>query len=949
MQAIHHAFVASLVLAIIVGLSVASGGSGRAATVRLPASRDVWVSAYPGEDDASMGKARELKLKSNAEVALLDFDVAPLRGKRITATELWVHNVAESVEQEKRRLGIADRPDCLHKIGLSTVGQQWEEGAQDRAYDPDPAGHGATYNQASYQRRDWAYPGSKLWDVIMGNGHSLHCHGERQYQGDGWWRIAVEPKLVAAMVGGLSCGLLLEEESGTGGMAANNYVHSRESGAYAPYLLVTFEDATEPSPAAPGDLRVELAPGFATLSHGAAKISFAAPERALGYRVTVNGAEVPAWQIPYAAAAGMAQSFVLEDLPGGEELRVEVRAVGETGAVSSAASAVGRASSALSAPPPLPASPFMPTPGTGLTFSGPLRVWAYPEVTKVDPVTGDATFEPVRDLRTANAVWDGSRGAVRLAAARGEIAAFQLALETDAPVRDVRLDVTDFSSGTGAIPRRAVRLFRVWYVKAGAEWQQEYAIPLAGGIEIPAPDNAVPGQRVQGVYVDIAVPQGAVAGTYRGQVAIARPNRDPIPIEVELVVYPVSIPEALSFNPELNCYAPPGGMVGSEYFYAAHRLAHYHRCTINTVPYSQGGNMTPGYAPQLSGAGDQVHVSDWSEFDRFVGPLLDGSAFADNPRASVPVKTFYLPLFEHWPLSLWEYYPFHGSPRDENVMVRHIFEAPPIERAFPAPYRTGFTRVVRDVVSHAEERAWGATDFQMYLNNKYSWGGTYWTLDEPMGRDDWQAIRFWAQLFEDGTAGARRTHFRFRGDVSRPWWQYDQLDGLMDTIHYNNEIFDLSNFARVYNRRIPDPHVYGVCNDISAANHQSALWCLKAYALGLNGVLPWQSLGEAESLRKAEATALIAPGTLAGYDGPVASLRVFALRRGAQDVELLRLLAEKEGYFADQMSALIAQKVDLGSQFRQRYSDEAAGLSFGEVSAQAFAELKEGTLILLSR
>jgi hypothetical protein len=66
-------------------------------------------------------------------------------------------------------------------------------------------------------------------------------------------------------------------------------------------------------------------------------------------------------------------------------------------------------------------------------------------------------------------------------------------------------------------------------------------------------------------------------------------------------------------------------------------------------------------------------------------------------------------------------------------------------------------------------------------------------------------------------------------------------------------------------------------------------------------------------------------------------------------VELLRLLAEKEGYFADQMSALIAQKVDLGSQFRQRYSDEAAGLSFGEVSAQAFAELKEGTLILLSR
>jgi hypothetical protein len=171
----------------------------------------------------------------------------------------------------------------------------------------------------------------------------------------------------------------------------------------------------------------------------------------------------------------------------------------------------------------------------------------------------------------------------------------------------------------------------------------------------------------------------------------------------------------------------------------------------------------------------------------------------------------------------------------------------------------------------------------------------------------------------------------------------------MDTIYYNNEIFDLPNFARVYNRRIPDPHVYGTCNDVSASDHESALWCLKAYALGLNGVLPWQSLGPAESLRKPETTALIVPGSVAGYDGPVASLRVFALRRGAQDVELLRLLAEKEHYSTDQIAALIEQKVDLGSQFKQRFPEEAAGLTFGEASAKAFAELKEGVLIRLSQ
>jgi hypothetical protein len=454
---------------------------------------------------------------------------------------------------------------------------------------------------------------------------------------------------------------------------------------------------------------------------------------------------------------------------------------------------------------------------------------------------------------------------------------------------------------------------------------------------------------LQAIYTDIVVPDTAEAGSYRGRITLTGENVAPASVEVELLVYPVTIPSKLNFNPELNCYAPPGGEVGSRYFYEAHRLAHYHRCTINTVPYSQSGKMTPGYAPGLAGNGTEVHVSDWDAFDRLVGPLLDGSAFADNPRPGVPVRTFYLPLFEHWPLSLWDYYPFRGSPKDEAVMVRHMLEAPPIEEAFPASYREGFTSVTRELVAHAEKMGWTNTDFQMYLNNKYNWGGTYWTLDEPAGRDDWQAIRFWAGMFKQGTHGVSKTRFMFRGDVSRPWWQYDQLDSLMDSIYYNNEIFGLPNFARHFNRRIPDPHVYGVCNDVSAANHESALWCLEAYALGLNGLLPWQSVGEAESLRRPDGTALIVPGTLAGYDGPVASLRVLALRRGAQDVELLRLLAQRKHYSLDQMAALISQKLDLGSNFRQSLPEEAGGLSYGQVSAQAFADLKEGVLILLSR
>jgi len=94
--------------------------------VKLIATRDVWVSAHPDEVGTSMGKTPELKLKGNTEVALLDFDLSSLRGKRIVSAELWAHNVPESVAAEKARLGITNRPDCLRKIGLSTVGSKWD-------------------------------------------------------------------------------------------------------------------------------------------------------------------------------------------------------------------------------------------------------------------------------------------------------------------------------------------------------------------------------------------------------------------------------------------------------------------------------------------------------------------------------------------------------------------------------------------------------------------------------------------------------------------------------------------------------------------------------------------------------------------------------------------------------------------------------------------------------
>ena len=907
--------------------------------MRLIATRDTWLSAHFGEWDQNFGGAGTLRLKGVQEVALLDFDTTPVQGQRIVSAALWMHNVPETTEEEKQRLGLTDRPDCLREVGVSTVGSPWEATQ-------------ATYNRAA-QDRDWAFPGSKLWDVIMGNGHTRHTHGEREYQGEGWWKLDLDPAVVTALSLGLSHGLAVQSENGVMfWVAANSLVHGAEASEFAPYLEVETGPALGSVPAAPTELAVTAAPAYASLIAGAAEIAFLAPAHAFGYRVIVNGTDLPPWRVPAPVAAGARQSFVVEDLPGEAELVVEVRALDEIGRASLPVVATGSASPARELPPPLPASPFRPAPGAPVAGAA-LRVWAYPEVTKVDPLTGEAMLEPAADLRAANAAWDGARQRVRLPAARGEIAAFQLALEFDAPVEGVRVSVL-----VPTLPAEAVRLHRVWYVLAQERWQEEYAIPLAGALSLPSADNGVPGQRVQAVYVDLAVPAGAAAGDHNGTITV-QCEEETLSLGLDLVVYPVTLPDRMTFNTELNCYSSPGAELGTPYFYAVHRLAHYHRCTLNVLPYGQKGTVKPGYTPRLEGAGGDTHAADWSDFDRLVGPLLDGSAFDGNPRGRTPVRVMYLPIFEHWPLSLWDYYPFAGLPEEESEVVRHAYASQPIAQAFRPGYAEAMARAVADYVAHAEARGWTGTDFQVYLNNKPNWGGTWWTLDEPTARPDWQAIRYYAEIFARGVRGATTAHLMFRGDISRPQHQYDQLDGatgagydkpaLMDTIYYNNQIFDYPTVAtRVMNRRVPDPHVYGMLNELHLANHQTVVWCLKAAVLGLNGVLPWQSIGSEQALREPDLNGLLVPGLLAGHAGPVASLRVLAMRRGAQDVELLRLLAAREGYSLDQMAALVDQKVPLGSLHHQRFVDEAAGLQFGEVSAQAFAELRDGVLQALA-
>ena len=58
-------------------------------------------------------------------------------------------------------------------------------------------------------------------------------------------------------------------------------------------------------------------------------------------------------------------------------------------------------------------------------------------------------------------------------------------------------------------------------------------------------------------------------------------------LDVALQVWDFTLPDYLSFLPEMNCYGLP------ENERAYYRLAHRHRTVINRVPYSQRGSSQP--------------------------------------------------------------------------------------------------------------------------------------------------------------------------------------------------------------------------------------------------------------------------------------------------------------------------------------------------------------------
>jgi hypothetical protein len=875
--------------------------SGAAEPVKLRVTRDTWVSNVGSEARGNNGASPQLKLKSHQEMSLIDVDPAPLRGRVIQSATLHVHLSGN---------------ERLHRVTVGSIGADWTEG---NGTNYDPRAVGASHNFRKNPNEPWTLVGGDLCNVILGQGGSTWRMADASPpDAKNWQTIPVDPSILAARCAGLSYGLLLFDDTGsewtrqgdkfTVRLFPNRFIHSKESNAAsAPYLTVALGAEDRLPPAAPNDIR-----GDATgLPTGEALVSWVTPADqgvagTLGFMVSVDGKSTPRHLIPLAKQAGERVELHLCELglSAGAEVNVSVQAVDAAGNVGPAASAKARVSGheAKELPPAL-AEQAVPARGA-LPKLGNLEFFMIDELDKIQPVSGVMIPPQTKEYLSENHLWSAATKTIQLYAARNEFVGFQFVMRGGPGQVSLVLSLDD--------PSITYDIRRYQHIPTSKG-------PLPDPIgPITAPDDqALTNRKTSSLYVQTYVSHTTRPGDHSGTLTLTRDGRT-LKLDVKLKVWDFALPDALSFLPEMNCY----GLPENERDY--YRVAHEHRTVLNRVPYHHDGSISSGCAPKWDG-----QKLDWTEWDKRFGPYFDGSAFDDLPRRGVPIERFYLPLFENWPT------PMEGN-YNGNFWA---------DRAFPDSYRATFVAVSRQFAEHMNGKEWNDTLFQCFFNGKnnfkargWSRGTCPWLLDEPASFQDFWALRYFGLVFHEGVNQATppgRAKMVFRCDISRPEWQRDALDGVLDDNVVGAAVRKYQRL--VFDRKRANGEIvleYGGTNPIDASNVQPVGWSLDAWCMGTDGILPWQTVGTDQSWTKPDELSLFYPARDGPGSEPIPSIRLKAYRRGQQDVEYLTWLGRvtKEPRWA--IAQRVREALKLSAERQSVGGDDAGRVNYARLKPQ---------------
>ncbi len=529
--------------------------------------------------------------------------------------------------------------------------------------------------------------------------------------------------------------------------------------------------------------------------------------------------------------------------------------------------------------------PLLAACGAGEPLREAPRIWACPDALKVE--NSGRIFEDAVDpqaYRRRNAVFDAERARISLAGARGETLAFQLQIEAGAEaLREVELRIAP--AWPSAAPVAAFEVFRAHYTQVreptrspgpslGPGWYPDALVPsaLAGSrFEVEA-------RRAQGLWIDVAIARDAPSGAHAAELELRARGAPLARFALALEVFPFALPEQPSFRIQVATYeAGKGGHAlnagfGNRYDLASpdyfelerrfYRMARAHRHVLHPR----------GVALPLAREGGRLRL-DWEVFDARFGPLLSGTAFEDGR-----------------PLDYFEL----GSERNLP---------PPDEAAGPARERwlgelAEYARQFRD---HFEERGWKSTQLVAF------------PVDEPNDEPGLALAEEQARALRAAAPGLR---FRLDIDKNLSRELIRRFAPLVDVFavqaaHFRGLLPELLRWrdaqrprAQLWFYQATAPAVGPESLDAEALALRTWAWIGWQHGLDAADLWecckwqltpdiwtdpqnnPWPSNG---------AGVLYYPGARLGFAGPIPSLRLKLLRRGAFDADYLSLLAAAGG------------------------------------------------------
>jgi hypothetical protein len=436
----------------------------------------------------------------------------------------------------------------------------------------------------------------------------------------------------------------------------------------------------------------------------------------------------------------------------------------------------------------------------------------------------------------------------------------------------------------------------------------------------------VPAGKMEVFWFDVHVAADVPAGTYHGTVKVAAEGMDPLTIPVELKVWDFVLPRVKHL---VGAFQMGRGNIMRYHRYvkrtealpdaeerrldlvrAYEEMLHTHY--INNWSPLTGWNYTLN-GLKVSVSADRQVTLDWTEFDKTVGPCMDGSAYRDKVPAQVLFVPYYLPVLK----------------KDRSGLAARVnrFNYENIQTDL-------FTQFIRQVQAHFEEKDWTDRAFFFYFDEPFlqAWKYGAFVKTAKIVRKEAPNLRI---MITDGYRGEEA--YKKIKHIDEPITKYvDVWDPVtfqvrLHTIDFYRQRkregkFDIwCQTLGNANANVPLPNLYP---EYDMPFHRT--WGHMSWNFGFQGLEWWATVvprggGWTDPVAFPPFNKplncdgrLFYPGTpdaIGGPDIPISCLRMKALRESIEDYEyfhLLDKLGHTEGEFdINCLSTVIPDRVKL--------------------------------------